>query len=85
MKIRKHKGPLVTSLKTTVKIEPTKQAVIEWAYEDLWEWQVPKEYLDNITVKKYGEGIDERCGWDTHIVHLPGWGVLGFTDGSLQD
>jgi hypothetical protein len=23
---------------------------------------------------------DTRCGWDTHIIAIPGWGVLGFTD-----
>lgn len=36
----------------------------------------------NITVTKYGKGIDERCGWDTHIVCENGRGC-GFTDGPL--
>lgn len=26
-------------------------------------------------------GVDSRNGWNTHIVHLAGYGVLGFTDG----
>lgn len=33
----------------------------------------------DIEIKPYG--YDERVGWDTHIVCMRGYGVLGFTDG----
>lgn len=26
-------------------------------------------------------GYDSRIGWDTHIVTVDGWGVVGMTDG----
>ncbi len=35
-----------------------------------------------LTVKKYGSGIDERNGWDTHLVSLDGE-AMGFTDGTV--
>ena len=33
-----------------------------------------------IVITKYGTGIDERVGWDTHIVILPTFGVVGYLD-----
>jgi hypothetical protein len=44
---------------------------------------------DKLRITKYGEGIDERCGWDTYIVtdDLPAGKnkcVYGFTDGPLS-
>lgn len=36
----------------------------------------------NVTVEKYGSGIDTRIGWDTHIV-LVGGIPYGFTNGPL--
>ncbi len=38
--------------------------------------------FNQMTIEPYG-GIDERTGWDTYIVYLPGYGVLGFTNGPL--
>lgn len=38
-----------------------------------------------IQVEKYGHGIDERIGWDTHLVTLKGVGPVGFTDGPLPE
>jgi hypothetical protein len=37
---------------------------------------------ENVSIVKYGEGIDERCGWDTHLVCIDGKAAL-FTDGPL--
>ena len=36
-----------------------------------------------VKVKKYGNGIDERCGWNTHIVTHNG-NAVGFTDGPVD-
>lgn len=38
--------------------------------------------LDTISIVKYGEGIDERCGWDTHLVSIDDKAAV-FTDGPL--
>ncbi len=37
----------------------------------------------NVTVENYG-GIDERIGWDTHVVLVDGK-PYGFTDGPVPD
>lgn len=36
----------------------------------------------NVTIEKYGKGIDERCGWDTHLICVDGKAAL-FSDGPL--
>ncbi len=36
------------------------------------------ENLDDFVVEPYG--FDERINWQTHIVTLTGYGVLGYTD-----
>lgn len=38
---------------------------------------------DMVRVAKYGDGIDTRIGWNTHIVTIEGWGVAGFTNAPL--
>lgn len=38
---------------------------------------------NKISIEKYGDGVDVRIGWDTYIVHLAGYGVLGFTNGKV--
>lgn len=37
---------------------------------------------ENVSCEKYGQGIDERCGWDTHLVCISGKAVL-FADGMI--
>lgn len=44
--------------------------------------EMPPLAFNDIRIEPYG-GFDERIGWNTHIVYLPGYGVLGFTDGPL--
>jgi hypothetical protein len=39
----------------------------------------PPMTSETVHIKPYGR--DERTGWDTYIVTLDGYGVLGFTDG----
>lgn len=38
---------------------------------------------DKLRVDKYGLGIDERIGWDTHIVSIGSY-VAGFTSGAVK-
>lgn len=40
--------------------------------------------IHDVQIEKYGEGIDERIGWDTHIVTVNGQ-AMGFTDGPGSD
>ena len=84
MKIRKHKGQLTESMATVEEIDATQEAVIKWALRSFIMTDEERALIENVTVEKYGKGIDERIGWDTYIVHVDGVGVLGFTDGPLH-
>ena len=83
MKIREHRGSLAESLKTTEEIEPTLGALTDFIAIKLDGWSVEVN-RKLIKVEKYGRGIDDRCGWDTHIVTLEGFGVFGMTDAPLS-
>lgn len=83
MKIRLHRGGLKESMGTVADIEPTKYAVAEYVSSVLHSTE--RVIPDEVHVDKYGEGIDYRIGWDTHIVSIDGIGVVGFTDGKLQN
>lgn len=46
------------------------------------EWLPDEVTEENVTITKYGKGIDHRIGWDTHLVCVNGKAAL-FTDGPL--
>ena len=76
-KFREQRGSLADSLETTVEVRRP-QRLLEYLAK---HFNYPHLYrLEDVTVKPYG-GIDNRCGWDTYIVHAEGWGVFGMTDG----
>lgn len=78
MLFREHRGLLEESMKTCVPLANSKEALAKYIGEmDMFldNREVTKEML---TVKPYG--IDERNSWDTHIVELSGYGVVGFTN-----
>jgi len=69
---------------TVAEIEPTAQAVADHITAT-WSWSLKEAISPNaVKVEKYGEGIDTRIGWNTHIVTVDGHGVFGMTDGPLQ-
>jgi hypothetical protein len=47
-----------------------------------YDWMGPTDA--NVTIRKYGSGIDERIGWDTHLVSIDGKAAL-FSDGPCPD
>lgn len=73
---------LADSMETVQEFE-SKKDLVKYLQTELNKWSVNKYDLSKITIEKYGNGIDERIGWDTYIVHLEGYGVLGFTDGEV--
>jgi hypothetical protein len=80
MKIRPHRRLLDEAMAEVKEIEATMEAVRRWADESFGVMQPPD--LSGIEVKHYT--YDARIKWDTYIVTLPGWGVLGFTDGPVE-
>ncbi len=83
MKIREHRAYLSESMKTVLEIDPTAEAIVRVASDALKPFNF-KVTLDMIKTEKYGNGIDERIGWDTHIVIIKGYGVFGFIDGPIK-
>lgn len=82
MKIRAHRGSLAEAMKTAREIDPSAEAVSEFLREHVsLAFEVSPEL---ITVEKYGSGVDERTGWDTHSVSLADAGIFAWTDGPLQ-
>lgn len=72
LRIRHHRGGLEESLATTSTIPATIAAVAQFVQAD----------PSSVTVEKYGAGVDDRCGWDTHVVSVDGR-ACAFTDGPV--
>jgi hypothetical protein len=79
MKVRPHRRLLAEAMAEVQEIEPTRAALLRWADESIGGMQPPD--LSGLKCEPYT--YDDRIKWNTYIVHLPGWGVLGFTDGPL--
>ena len=71
---RDHRETLDESLKTTQEMN---------THEQLKNYICSRFGSGAVAVRKYGKGIDERCGWDTHIVTHNGMPV-GFTNGPVE-
>lgn len=79
-RFREHRGGLADSMATTVEVH-TRAELIAHIKKLLSLFDVHFRF-DEIEVKPYG-GYDERIGWNNHIVTMPDYGVLGFTDGPI--
>ena len=77
MKFREQRGSLTDSMKTAVDL-PDYAALIAHLRKLVPPWSMLPISAATVHIKPYG--YDERIGWDTHIVTLDGYGVLGFTD-----
>jgi len=79
-KYREHRGTLSESMET-VKEFHSRSDFVKYLQNDFdKEFGVGEVDLNEVKIKKYSDGIDERIGWDTHIVSLDDYGILGFTD-----
>ncbi len=83
MKLRQHRGGLAESMNTTVEIEASMPALLAAMRPVMAAWNVELT-PGMVHVTPYG-GVDDRIGWDTHIVTVEGHGVYGFTDGPLRE
>lgn len=80
MKFREHRGGLAESMETTIELEDRAALIAHCrALLDQWYFSFRDE---DLSVEPYGR--DERIGWDTHIVTIKGYGVMGFTDGGAE-
>lgn len=83
VKFRFHRGGLKEAMETVIEVgnkEELKQAIIQHYKDNNIEEFTPD--VENITIEPYG--YDNRIDWDTYIVSIPNYGVLGFTNGPLE-
>lgn len=83
MKFREHRGSLAESMETVVVLADH-EALLDHIRKLAEPWPTfPPVSPETVHIKPYGP--DKRIDWDTHIVTLDGYGVLGFTDGPGPD
>ena len=78
MKYREHRGSLASSMET-VKYVSDKESLIALIIEQLSPYAHGLDINEN-TVRCDPFGFDGRINWNSHIISLDGYGVLGFTD-----
>jgi hypothetical protein len=85
VKYRHHRGSLVDSMATVVEVADMRALLMILRSTDIFgAGSIRYPSRDNVTVVKYGDGIDERIGWDTHLVSVYG-SACGFTDGMVPE
>ncbi len=77
IKYRDHRGSLDESMKTVQEFE-TKQDLVKYLKENC----VVPFYGYNLRMDHYC--FDKRINWDTYIVTIKGFGVVGFANGLLN-
>lgn len=83
MKFREHRGSLADSMTTVVEVDGF-DGLLAHIRKLAEPWPTfPPVSVETVTVTQFipGDSIDPRTGWDTHIVTLNDYGVLGFTNG----
>lgn len=74
MRAREHRGGLAESLATVFEFE-TKEELVKNINDRMGMHFRPSE------IGFSHQGMDDRCGWDTYLVSIQGYGVFGYTDG----
>ena len=77
---RPHRGGLDEAMAEVVEVSGRQELVDH--LRKVWMSEV-NESGSNVAVENYGS-IDNRIGWDTHIVLVDG-NPYGFTDGPIPD
>lgn len=83
MKFRFHRGLLADSMTTVVEIPPTIEALCDLLAAEFRCFPSTPKIGGHVHVEAYA--YDRRIDWHTYIVTLDGYGVVGFTDGRLQE
>jgi hypothetical protein len=79
MLFREHRGSLDDAMKTCIPLPNTKEALVNHIKSlNLFD---DKSIHSGIVVAPYG--YDERIQWNTHIVTILGYGVIGFTNQNI--
>ncbi len=77
IKYRDHRGSLAESMETVQEFE-TGEDLVDYLKKDS---SFPV-FIHLVEIKHYC--FDKRINWETHIVTVKGFGVMGFTDGKFS-
>ena len=75
MKFREHRGGLAESMETVVELDSRGK------FLEYFKHLILKSGFDGGTLSFSEYGYDKRIGWNTYLVCLEGYGVLGMLDG----
>lgn len=81
VKLIENKELLIDSLATMVEVKNKKELI-----DIIVCWLSEYDHgllIDDKTVEIKPYGFDKRTNWDTHIVTLKDYGVVGFTDSEV--
>jgi hypothetical protein len=77
MKFREARGSLEESMKTVVMLADGEE-LAKYVGSLIWKpWLEPGDFI--VTY----QGFDGRIGWESYLVVLPRYGVVGYIDGPL--
>jgi len=79
MKFREHRGQYEDSMATEVEVKDFPALLTHLQGLLSMFPTAPPVNAGTVTIAPY-YGVDPRNGWDTHIVVLKDYGVMGFTD-----
>ena len=82
MKYRHHRGSLVDSMATMVEVDSMEELIAELRSVQLIGDLVTD---DNVEIKEYGDGPDERIGWARTCIVLVDGNPFGFSDGMFDE
>lgn len=77
-KFREHRGSLADSMATALPCR-SRQELVAICKDLLRPFGFVLSNVEKLKVERYV--YDDRIGWDTHIVTIPDYGVIGWTDG----
>ena len=81
VQFREHRRTLIDSMETVIEVKD-KQELVGIIKDSLSKYGHDLDInMQTVEIKPYG--FDKRINWDTHIVTLKGYGVLGFTDSMI--
>ncbi len=79
---REHRGSSADSM-ATARVVADRAELEMMLAEDFRPWVGARDDIDWSSLKIERYCFDDRIGWDTYIVTVSGYGVLGMIDGPL--
>lgn len=77
IRYRPHRGSLAAAMEEQQEFS-TADKLLDFLQSEYYDWVRKPLHAKDIKVEKYC--YDKRIGWDTHILSVEGYGVIGWID-----